>query len=58
MFEMYQCYAKWRDVEVIYMIEARSTREVRQLFDEVKAGDDRLTKVKRQHEGTWLEVKG
>lgn len=55
---MYQCYAKWGDVEVIYMIEARSTREVRQLFDEVKAGDDRLTKVKRQHEGTWLEVKG
>tara|TARA_Y100000114_G_C11741734_1_gene319333 strand:- start:704 stop:877 length:174 start_codon:yes stop_codon:yes gene_type:complete len=57
MFEMYQCHAKWGNVDVIYMVEARSIREAKQLFNEVKAGDDRLTKVKRQYEGIWMEMK-
>jgi hypothetical protein len=58
MFEFYNCVAMWGDVELTYQLEARSPREARQLFEEVRAGNDRLVRLERKHDGQWIEVRG
>ncbi len=45
----FTCFAQCGDRVLEYMIEARSPREAEQLFEEVKAGDDKLIRVEGGH---------